>query len=311
MRLRYLKLDTIRKLAVTEKVFVEEEPPLFLSFRDFWPIFIQATPDNYRLWYGYKLLLAVPSQLTRIKIFFWGKDADHFQILQQIASWLRLWRELYPLEIARLTQLIEENTPTDRLTQTFFQLTGQKNFADWQKYYPSILNLHPIVQEYLTSHKAPLKIWLLFAGFTSSDQKFVAQIIQRYAPTLSQSIIIVKLLQDLLALDPRSLGEVWSSIFPAEAEGIGTAADKAMIQEIIASLRRRRYPQLTTYNDKLIRLRRQLPSRPQVQISWDDTFESGTLNISCQLQQASDLKVLHELTNQTNLQVLQQMLDLL
>jgi hypothetical protein len=310
MQIRRLKSAQIRPLKPLQPIFIEDTPPGSTAAGMPLPIFIQPSPDGDLVWYGWRLL-ETRSPSDEVNIYWFRKKESALTILTAIAHFIRYRRELYPNEVARIVEYLKEHRPTAAQSEDFCTITGQKNFDLWQDCYHRLLQIIPDLQADLISHKAPLKLWLSFSRWEHSDQTKFAQLWHSQRPTLSQVVLITNMLNDLAVLEKSSVSQILSPIVAQRTTEVSSEQARNRCDALIEALRRRRFPNITAHENRLLQLREQLPHHKHLQVNWDPNFEIPGLQLTFTIRKPDDLHLLRELGNDQYSAVLSEMLELL
>lgn len=290
-----LKIDRIDFADRTFNLFYQIRPPTQIPGEPDslqLPALIQTSLSGYRIVIGREWLeLRMPAE--SVPVYILPENASEIDALRIAANYTRLFRPLFPTEIAGIVRLLlAGKTERETIARTFFPEIGLSPNAKLIDAYLNCLNLDPNIAEWLIRKSAPPKTWFALSALDRDFQSELTLLLDRTRPTFSVLEEIARNIRETAIREDTDVCRILTAI------GWKTVLESPELAESdkIASLRQRitqlRFPSLSSHTERAETLRQKIDTPPNVRISYDPTFEKKELTLDATLASPKDINAL-------------------
>ncbi|MDD5765533.1 MAG: hypothetical protein PHW79_04695 [Candidatus Marinimicrobia bacterium] len=273
------------------------------------PALVQNSPSRYRIVVGREWL--EPRKLEKsVPTYIFQENTAHTDILRIAANYVRLFRPLFPVEIARIIQsLLDNKTRRETIARIFFPEIGLAPNIKLIDTYLNCLNLDPNIAEWLIEKNAPLKTWLALSMLAREFQSNLILLLEKTHPTLSILEEIVRNIRETIIREDTNIYRILTEI---EWKTILENCDLPETEKI-AILRQRitrlRFPFLSSHTERAKTLQEKIDTPPNVRISYDPTFEIKALTLDATFASPKDIDALERFFTEENRHKLNELLE--
>ncbi len=312
MRIQRLSPQQIKTSSPLYRVFIE----------DFWiqnvnqksklailpEVIVHQQAQGYRLLFGFGLFEKVGTD--KIPALIFPQQTAPLNWLTELARFVRQHRELYPIEVARLSRLMNHlKIPQADADNLIHAMTGIKSLSGLVPQLRKLINVVPSIQAFLIAKKAPFALWNQVSELTPGQQETFINFVGALRPSLS---VFSELLVNITEAGLREGLDFATILRRIEKEFRRTCPGPFEVHALTHLRRmvfRRRFPHLSRRIARMEKRLAQIDLPATTRIDWDPTFERGTLHLSVEIGTVEDLVSLRNFLSSTGLQKLSPLLD--
>lgn len=237
------------------------------------PLLVEPQGERYRLISGWGRLRAAPSGLP-VPCFVLPRDLPVESLWDIFLRDNDTWNVV---EIARIIRALEAvpGLEPDRIVTEKFPLLGIQPTPDLYRRHESLLRLGRRALDFIEEQGLPLRRALLLLRLPAAAVEHLIGISRELRLTLNELGETLELVEEIAARDASDPLEVLRSL--------RTGAGEQGKGRFLRSLRTRRYPELTRFQQRLEALERQIEFSIPVKIEWDRKLDRPGVRLRADL----------------------------
>jgi len=273
------------------------------------PALVQNSLSGYRIIVGKELLEFRKLEET-VQAYVLPENASDMDTFCIAANYIRLFRPLFPVEIARIIQsLLDNKTERETIARIFFPEIGLPPNFKLIDAYQNCLNLNIKIIEWLIEKNAPPKTWFALSALDREFQSNLILLLEKTHPTLSVLEEIVRNIRETIIRDDTNIYQILTEI---EWKTILENSDLPEVEKITIlrqRITRLRFPFLSSHTERAKTLRQKIDTPPNVRISYDPTFEIKALTLDATFASPKDIDALERFFTEENRRKLNELFE--
>ena len=316
MQIKKIAIEQIIPSQSQERLFVEEINPdcnkpnesLFLQ-----PVFLHHACDGFTILYGFNYISNVYQRGGKnIQAFVIPKSQPLFSALNIVADFIRRSRPLWPIEIARILQLFNQQQFSNAKKSAFFKKHTEKDLTrTLEERYLALIGLNPLFHKFLIEKKAPLKTWFLTAECPPVIRDLILNLITECQPSLSTFEEISRNLLEILRREDIAPEQLTAEINQVIIEKAGEIQPSQKLEIFRSKIQERRFPQMTIHRERVNNFLQTIQLPSAVEIEFNPNFEERGYRLKAEIRTPNDLRELTEFLNSAAQSDLKHLLEIL
>ncbi|MCF7740529.1 MAG: hypothetical protein K9N00_01925 [Candidatus Marinimicrobia bacterium] len=270
-----------------------------------YPIIVENIDGKWALLHGFnkikqfrnRSLKTAPAYIIAEKIF-----VDKLII---IINYQRSIRALYPIEIARIIELLKNKNIDKRIlaTKVADAMGINRGFQIVDKY-EKLLEVPEYIVEFLIPKTDSLKIWQRFVG---KKERIFQKLLELAPPTLSEFLEIE---QNLSEIAQRQKSDIEKIAKDLSLENLlRNKKPRTAIKETRKLLKKKRYPVITKHRRNIDNYLKKIRQPGNISLQPDPTFETRTVKFETTITDQQDLRDLQDFLSKDNLATIKKLLE--
>lgn len=273
---------------------------------------VQPKLELFRIVFGWDWLKRITELPNRVPAFTLSEEADISKAILYAVQYLRRFRDLYPIEVARILHMILDARLCDEkiLTEILpaVNLSYSKQMVEQ---YNACLDIEEELVDYLITKKATLKLWFTLSTLSGSFRKFLIPLIKKARPTLSVFDEIVRHVQEISIREKMETTAVLEKIGWETCLNDSKMTEQSRLAEIRERIARMRFPVTSDHICRLEALLEKIEMPPNIKLQYDKTLEKKELKIEAMIKSDKDIEALRKLFDDNYANRLKNILNML
>jgi len=247
------------------------------------PIIVEPEGNKYVLLYGFKIVEAFQERDKETIPAYILNKLPLVEKIKKIAEYHRQKRSLYPIEIAKIIDKIEDKVKKEKLATEIADALGINRGYQIIDEYKSLNEVPEYIARFLTKKDASLK---LIRQFRNRDESVLKKILDKCEPTLNEFMNISKNLYEIAQREDKNIFEIVEEL---ELDRILSKQGKQAVGKIYSLLEKRRYPIKNEYETKLRNELKKIDSPSFIKINPDWSLETRNLKFEAKISEEREL----------------------
>lgn len=256
------------------------------------PLHVISAQQSYRLLSGFKRFrAAVELGLKELPAVVLSEKKPLEEIFREVLLEHLTHRSLSIVEKARVIRILEElHISWEMQRKDFLDLLEVPERKEVVQEIKAILQFFPKLQEYIEMYDLSLKQTEPFQKLSSNEQELFVDLAMKLQIRSVELSDIVSMVCDISGRDGIPIEEVFEgSDIPSILESEEFSRNEK-ISRIKERLKRWRFPHLTSWNEKLKNLKREMGLPSKVQLLWDSSLEKQGIEIRLEIHSVRDVE---------------------
>lgn len=255
------------------------------------PIIVLPTQEGYRLLSGFSRYRAAKElELDFIPAKIVRDDMAVEVVFREVLLEQRTFYDFNLVEKAKILRILDGlDVPWEGLKTHFLPSLDLPANADLISEVKSVLTCLPIVLDYIEKYDLSLKQAMLFKNHSHPQQELFAGLAVDLEIRSVELSEIMTMFSDIAAREDISIEEVFHLLDCSGILNERKLTRDQKLTRIKTVLRSRRYPRLTSWNEELEILRKEMKLPQSVRISWNRSLETPGISMQMDLRSIEDL----------------------
>ena len=267
------------------------------------PLQVLRRPEGYQIVSGFSRLdVAVTLKLRRIPALISPDDAPVERTFREVLSEHLICHSLNLVEKARVFRILEAlRVPWKSMEKNFLPLVELPERSELVEAVRAVLSFSPTAQAYVETYGLSLKQARLFQGLSVEEQERLAGLgmeLQIRSVELSE---MISMFRNISGREGVSIEHLFERLDVSSILGSEELSRKEKISRIKDVLSARACPRLTSWNERLERLKREMRLPGMIQLAWDRSLEIPGVELRAQIRSVEDVdEIVALLSNSEN-----------
>ena len=220
-------------------------------------------------------------------------------------------RNLNLVEKARILSILSRShVKIETIRMTFLPLLDMPDRKEVLQETLDILQFSPRTLAYIEMYDLSLKQVRIFHKLAANEEKLLIGLAIALQIRAVEFIDIISLFLDIAGRENRSIGNIFDELYIQRLIEDSESSRTRKLNHLKEILRRKRYPMLYSWNDRMIKLVKKMKSPPLVEMKWDTSLEKPGVELTARLITGSDVDRLADfLSDERHRQQLKQLFD--
>lgn len=270
-----------------------------------YPIIVEKIDGEWALLHGFNKIKQFKNSSLENAPAYIIDEEDFVNKLIIIINYQRSIRELYPIEIARIIDLLKNRNIDKRIvaTKVADAMGINRGFQIVDKY-EKILKVPEYIVEFLLPKTDSLKIW---QRFVCKKEKIFQKLLELAQPTLSEFLEIE---QNLSEIAQRQKSDIEKIAEDLSLENLlRNKKPRTAVKEIRRLLKEKRFPVITKHRRNIDNYLKKIRQPGNISLQPDPTFETRTVKLETKITDQKDLRDLQGFLSDENIAAIKKLLE--
>ncbi len=277
-----------------------------------YPLILRAVGKKHQLLYGFDLFWYYIEQgIDSFPAYILTENRSWCELARLVVNYHRQQRELYPIEVAKLLNLlIEHDTSLQQIIDELADHLGVDLNMRNLNAYLSLTALPPELVEFLIRKKAPLQVWMLTGKMHPGATPFLLQLIQKTKLSLSVFREIITHVYEIARRDDCRFSQVIDSL-GVTATLAASQTPSQRLAQLRQQIRAARFPVLSAQQQRIKAQIDQLYIPTNLKVTTDPSLETRCIQLSAVIRETIEWRQLQEFFTRNEVADIQKLLDML
>jgi hypothetical protein len=277
------------------------------------PLFVIPKKQKYQLFSGFKRFeAAVELKMDLIPVFVLSKEDKLIKKFHEVLLEHVINKSLNLVEKARIIHILEElDVSWDSIKIMFLPLLdipSQKKVLEEIK---KVLTFSSALQKYIEKYDLSLKKSRMLCAFSSKEQTMISDLGLNLQIRSVEFTEIFTLLWEISRKEQSSVEKIFKSCMLNQIFQNVDMTRNEKIFQIKTSLKKRRYPRITEWNESLTNIQKKMKLPVFMKLLWDRKLEDHGIILNAKIESADDIEqIISQLSNQDNKKAFDEMLKI-